>query len=189
MSGIPHYFIAIQLSEAIQEYFSNWEGELKQRLPYKQWTTKQDLHITLKFLGPVDDNKLSTLKSELANNLNDIAKISILVGTIGTFGKPDRPRVLFADVQKTSSLLNLQKNVEKSAGNAGFIKEKRPYKPHITLAKKWNGEENQRFSELLDVQDKKYRELQSMLIEEVVLFKIHPEQNPKYEIIDRYILK
>ncbi|RDW15915.1 RNA 2',3'-cyclic phosphodiesterase [Oceanobacillus chungangensis] len=189
MSGLPHYFIAIQLPKALQEYYSSWQDDLKDRLAYKQWTAKQDLHITLKFLGPTDDNKLSRLKSDLTNNFNGVTKMSTQVGSIGVFGNSNRPRVLFVEVERNTALSNLQEIVEKTAENVGFTKEKRTFHPHITLAKKWVGEEDLQFKDIFPELRHEFSEWQSMLVEEVVLFKIHPENNPKYEIIDRYTLK
>lgn len=189
LSGLPHYFIAIHLSRPLQEHFADWQTELKGRLDFKQWTAKQDLHITLKFLGPIDDNRLRNLKYELTNNLRSAAKFSVLLGTIGTFGNPNKPRVLFAGVETTKALIELQQIVEASAANVGFIKETRAFHPHITLAKKWAGDDDIQFEGMLGKLNFEYKESKSMLVEDVVLFQIYPKRNPKYEVIDSYKLQ
>ncbi|RDW18317.1 RNA 2',3'-cyclic phosphodiesterase [Oceanobacillus arenosus] len=189
MSDLAHYFIAIHLSRPLQDHFADWQTELKERLAYKQWTAKQDLHITLKFLGPIDDNKLRSLKYELAKNLTSLANFPVLLGSIGVFGNPNKPRVLFAGVETTKALLTLQQIVETSSANVGFIKETRAFHPHITLAKKWAGNDDIQFEGMIGKLKYDYQELKSMLVADVVLFQIYPKRNPKYVVIDRYELQ
>jgi 2'-5' RNA ligase len=180
-----HYFIAIHLPETLQDYFSKWQHTLKQELPYKQWSHKQDLHITLKFLGPVADNKLTVLQ----NKLKEIGKydpFSLAIRDFGTFGNPKKPRVLWAGLGKTESLVQLQAAVEKICSAAGFEKEKRAYCPHITLAKKWNGSEIKNLDQKL--RNKKL-DKQEWHVEDIVLFRIHPRESPKYEAVCKYPLQ
>lgn len=180
-----HYFIAIPLPEKIQILFSKWQEELKGKIPYKQWPYQEDLHITLKFLGPVADNKLTALKNELQTIKNHQA-FSINVGGIGTFGNPVKPRVLWAGAEKTEALSSLYEKVEEATVNAGFQKENRAYRPHITLAKKWAEDAA---SVSIDQIKSDYTDRQTILINHIVIYKIHPQKSPKYEVIEKYMLK
>lgn len=179
-----HYFIAIPLTDTLKNFLSVWQEELKEKFSYKQWTNKQDLHITLKFLGPVENGQLKRLLQELKIIENSNA-FSIKAGTIGMFGNPVKPRVLWAGVDQTDALTLLYEQVESAVLSAGLAKETRPYRPHITLAKKWDGPSDRGLVEMTQTQFKRKRMLQ---VEEVVVYQIFPKQTPKYKVVSSYNL-
>lgn len=185
MSTESHYFIAIPLPESVQRFFSTWQDELEGELPYKQWTQQADLHITLKFLGAVDDNKRKQIGQAL-QSMREFEAFTLHVGTIGTFGKPSMPRVLWAGVEKTPLLTTLQEQVKIRLENIGYSAEKRAYVPHITLAKKWQGKAAE---DLLENIIKHYTAQKEILVDTIVLYQIHPTSVPKYEPVCTYRLQ
>lgn len=185
MASEAHYFIALPLPKSLQNYFSVWQDDLKKKLNYKKWQHKEELHITLKFLGPVADNRIEQIHEALME-ITNLNSFEIAIGSIGTFGKPDKPRVLWAGVDKTPALSDLQQQVEAIIERYGFQKETSVYHPHITLAKKWL--ENSSSDPLPDIK-KQYTEQQMIIIDEIALFKIHPTRTPKYELIHNYKLQ
>jgi len=182
----PHYFIAIPIPNSLKEHFSYIQSQLKSKLSYKQWPHKEDLHITLKFLGEVDDKRVGKVNEHLSL-LKRIKPFELTVKGVGYFGRKDRPRVLWSGIHHNLELAQLKEEVELLTLQKGFETEKRDYKPHVTLAKKWSGEP------CGDVLKKIISEYQSerftLLVNEVILYKIHPKHNPKYEAIYRYRLK
>ncbi|WP_339228567.1 RNA 2',3'-cyclic phosphodiesterase [Oceanobacillus sp. FSL K6-2867] len=184
---MAHYFIAIQLPENLQVYFSAWQTELQTKLTYKQWTHQKDLHVTLQFLGEVDDNKIRQL-TEALDELERVSSFDTKVGSLGIFGNPNKPRVLWAGVNKTNALAQLQKRVESCTKTVGFPEENRAYTPHITLAKKWNGTGSLDRNTIEKLKEA-WNETRPMTVEEVVLYRIHPKQTPKYEVVKQYKLR
>ncbi|WP_340003237.1 RNA 2',3'-cyclic phosphodiesterase [Oceanobacillus sp. FSL K6-0127] len=184
---MAHYFIAIQLPKRLQAYFTSWQNELQKKLVYKQWTHQKDLHITLQFLGEVDDNRIRHLTKAL-EEIERISSFDIEVGGVGVFGNPNKPRVLWAGVNKTNALAQLQRYVESCTMTVGFPKETRAYTPHITLAKKWDGTDNLGKDTLKDLKNT-WNETWSITVAEIVLIRIHPKQTPKYEVVKRYCLQ
>lgn len=180
-----HYFIAIPLPESMRDFLAKWQEELKGKLPYKQWPHQQDLHITLKFLGPVADNKLIALKNKLSA-IEHHEQFFVNAGGIGTFGNPEKPRVLWAGAEKTEALSRLYEKAEECGVNAGFSKENRVYRPHITLAKKWTGDPAADHIEQIKTD---YTDMKTILVNQVVIYQIHPQKSPKYEVIEKYMLK
>jgi len=182
----PHYFIAIPIPNSLKEHLAHIQSQLKSKLSYKQWPHKEDLHITLKFLGEVDDKRVDELNEQL-NLLKKIKFFETTVKGVGYFGRKDRPRVLWAGIHLNLELVQLKEDVDTLTLQKGFETEKRDYKPHVTLAKKWNGEPCE------DVLKKIFSEYQSerftLLVNEVILYKIHPKHTPKYEAIYCYRLK
>jgi len=181
---VAHYFVAIPLTKALKNHFSVWQEELKEKLPYKQWTNKLDLHITLKFLGAVEREQLNRLHQELQQVENANA-FSTKTGGVGVFGNPVKPRVLWADVDKTDALAFLYEQVEGAAARAGFAKETRPFRPHITLAKKWDSSPN---SEPVETMQALFKEKRLLQVEEIVIYQIYPKQTPKYKVVSRFNL-
>lgn len=185
MSTAFHYFIAIPLPESVRHFFSIWQDELKGKLSYKQWTHPSDLHITLKFIGPVDDNKRNQLNQAL-QSVRKFSAFTIDVGSMGSFGDPTKPRVLWAGVEKTAELAALQTRAEVLLRDIGFQIETRAYRPHITLAKKWHGDAA---CNLLKTIKKQYTGQQDILVESLVLYQTHPISTPKYEPVWTYRLQ
>ncbi|WP_138420669.1 RNA 2',3'-cyclic phosphodiesterase [Aquibacillus sediminis] len=182
MGQLPHYFIAIPLQQRLQQWLRGWQSQLKMNelLAFKQWTHVDDLHITIKFLGGVHDDLLSELLPKL-ESIHSLSKFDLEIGHIGSFGNETQPRVLWAGVQKSDRLDQLQHNVEDTCAEIGFPREKRVYRPHITLAKKWNGTrlQPQYFSTIA----KNYMDIKKTTIDSFVVYRIHPTHSPKYEII------
>src|SRR5690625_7787462 len=85
-----HYFVAIPLTDTLKNHFSVWQEELKEELPYKKWTNKLDLHITLKFLGAVEHEQLTRLQQELKQVGNANAFSTKAGGEIGRASCRDR---------------------------------------------------------------------------------------------------
>jgi 2'-5' RNA ligase len=185
MSTQSHYFIAIPLPQSVQRLFSIWQNALKRELSYKIWTNPTDLHITLKFLGMMDDHKRKQLDRTL-QAIRKFDKFTIHVGSIGMFGNPDMPRVLWAGVNKTCKLAELQTCVEKRLNRIDFSAEKRIYRPHITLAKKWLGDAA---PGLMEEIIQHYTDQREILIDTIIVNQVHPTQVPKYEPIYTYKLQ
>lgn len=179
-----HYFIAITLPPALKDCLSAWQAELRGELPYKQWTDKCDLHITLKFLGAVEQDDLSRLQMAM-RRIQTYRAFSLKIGTAGTFGHPQKPRVLWAGVEKTNTLASLQREIEAIATEIGFAKEKRVYHPHITVAKKWAGAATENLQAALQP---RFIIEQLLYVNEIVIYRIHPQSSPKYEVFASYKL-
>ncbi|MEN1968166.1 RNA 2',3'-cyclic phosphodiesterase [Lentibacillus sp. N15] len=186
MTSFPHYFIGIPVSTEWKKTLFQWQKELKPLLPYKQWTNKHDLHITLKFLGPVEDKKIH-LVAQTLQQLENQDSFILHVGGVGTFGNANNPRVLWAGARQQSRLSELHQVVESSLTAYGFAKEKRPYRPHITLAKKWAGTNGN--DELPNIMENYQHKIDKMRVTQVVLFQIYPEQTPKYKKVSSYELR
>ncbi len=103
------------------------------------------------------------------------------------FGNREVPRIFWASVNRNSQLYELQKEVHQVCSEVGFSLESRPYLPHITLARNWNGEEKFEREWL-----EKYNPFQimpiSFIANEVVLYKTNIEKTPKYESIATFTL-
>ncbi|QDP40916.1 RNA 2',3'-cyclic phosphodiesterase [Radiobacillus deserti] len=181
MTNDAHYFIGIPIREDIQNWLAEWQEMLQRKgqVAYKSWTHVSDLHITLLFLGGVSENKITEIIEEL-QKMDGLEKFHVNIGTVGTFGKRSQPRVLWAGVEGNKVLNNLQEKVANTCAMFGFKKESRPYRPHITLAKKWDPSFAK---ELMLPESEEFLARKDMLVDHLVVYKIHPSKSPKYEIV------
>lgn len=119
--GLP---IPLELAQALTRRTQAIE------LPKGRWTTPENIHLTLVFLGEVADLTLPHIERELYELT--FAPFQLKLTSLDIF---PRGGVLFAGVEPTRPLLHLQARVSGSMARCGFVPEDRPYHPHITLAR------------------------------------------------------
>jgi RNA 2',3'-cyclic 3'-phosphodiesterase len=102
-------------------------------LPGARWVERDDLHVTLRFVGEVDDLTAGDLDAALA--AITAPAVELAVRGAGRFASRDRARALYAAVPHTRSLDHLHAKVERAAIGAGLAPEPRRFTPHLTLAR------------------------------------------------------
>jgi 2'-5' RNA ligase len=122
-------FVAIPPPEAIRDRLLDLEGGV----PGARWVEADNLHLTLRFLGEVDEPMAADLDAELAR-LRAPAFEMALAG-VDCFGSPKKPATLWAGVDAPPALGHLRDKVDRAAVAAGFAPERRKFKPHVTLAR------------------------------------------------------
>ncbi|MFQ5710815.1 MAG: RNA 2',3'-cyclic phosphodiesterase [Candidatus Geothermarchaeales archaeon] len=92
------------------------------------------VHITLKFLGEVSERRISEVREKLSR-INQ-KKFVYRVDGMGFFPSGRRPRVVFLDVTEgRETLIDLAGKVEDAMQEVGFPRERRPFSPHVTIAR------------------------------------------------------
>jgi 2'-5' RNA ligase len=136
MSGIRS-FIAIDLPPKIQKRLKNVSKQLQSRLESVpvRWVPVENIHLTLKFLGDVSESNLEVLKDVLQTVVSGHQTFEISVGGLGAFPKAKRPRVIWIGVEAPQDLSAVQHGIEAETTRLGYAPEKRPFSPHLTLAR------------------------------------------------------
>lgn len=96
-----------------------------------RWTTSKQWHITLHFIGEVEDD--SVIKTALSTISSEI--FSLKLKGVGTFPQKGKPRVLWVGIDTLESLNILHQQIGNALETTGFRPETRPYNPHLTLAR------------------------------------------------------
>ncbi|SFP53666.1 RNA 2',3'-cyclic phosphodiesterase [Salibacterium halotolerans] len=180
----PHYFTGLALPAEVKEKMAAWTREAAPSLSFKNWVHPEDYHITLFFLGAADTSTVQQTIELLHHSCAASSVFTMQAGGIGYFGPRKVPKVLWADTSCPEELQHLQQRVAGSCVSAGFTEEKRKYRPHITLARKWT--ETFSFSERFDYLPA--LETMEWTVKEAVLFRTHPHRTPKYERVETFPL-
>lgn len=179
----PHYFYAISIPRNIQLIIKQKCLEIEANYPFKDWVHERDYHITLAFLGSAPSEVLDEMNRLLVNDLKNISSFNLYLEGVQTFGLKERPRILWCDIHKEKQLHEIQAIVTQVCEKYGFPRDRRNFTPHITLAKKWQGE-NQ-FTHLPSIMETPL----SFEATEVGLYEVNTEEKPKYKRIATFSLK
>ncbi len=125
---MPRLFTGIALPEAIRDQLSDLEAPL----PGCRWIELDNLHLTLRFAGDVDNGTARDFSDMLAGISVD--SFLLRLSGLGTFGGKD-PHTLYAGVMPNPLLESLARSNERAAVAAGLPPAGRNFKPHVTLAR------------------------------------------------------
>ena len=136
-----NYFVAIPLPDTVKRELREKCEKLREKYVYRKWVDGRDYHITLKYLGACPPRQLALVKRQLSDAVRGAIPLALSLHGAGFFGRSDSPRVLWAGVRGERDVLDrLQSAVEKAMVSIGFPPEDRPYRPHVTLARQYQGE-------------------------------------------------
>ena len=130
-------FIAVNLSPDVLDKIEQIAMDLNKRMnsvPIR-WVPKENIHLTLKFLGNVSTANLEILKDILGKVVDDHHECDISVGGIGVFPKPHNPRVIWVGMKVPQELIHLQHEIEIETARLGYSREHRPFSPHLTFGR------------------------------------------------------
>jgi 2'-5' RNA ligase len=102
-------------------------------LPGARWVPPDNLHLTLRFAGEVDEPAADAIDLALAAIRHPA--LSLVLAGVGLFGPTRGGATLWAGVARTEALEQLQEKVERAMVRAGLAPERRRFHPHITLAR------------------------------------------------------
>lgn len=128
-------FIALSSAPEVKKILTDIRDELKQEGGDVKWDTSDKFHITVKFLGDIEQERLPAL-SEAMMALSALQpSFELWYESIGAFPDVVHPRVLWAGARRNDSLTALHQSIEQACERLGYAREPRPFHPHITLGR------------------------------------------------------
>src|SRR5664279_2338417 len=121
-------FTAVEIPDAVQLRLSLLQGGI----PRARWMPRENLHLTLRFIGEVDHTVARDIDDVLAE-IRAPAFTLVLKG-VGEFGRKEG-RALWAGVSNGDALQYLAAKIESALQRMGLPAETRKYSPHVTLAR------------------------------------------------------
>jgi 2'-5' RNA ligase len=131
-------FVAVELEAGVRAAAAAAGQDLRARLPREvdaRWISEERLHITLQFLGDVSDTDVTSVVAALRAPYATRA-FSIEVARLGAFPPSGAPRVFWLGVGPGApGLAALQEEVASRLAPLGYARERRPFSPHLTIAR------------------------------------------------------
>jgi 2'-5' RNA ligase len=100
-----------------------------------KWVGRDGLHLTLKFLGQVEEERVAEIGQVLREAVAGTPILSFSLTELGAFPTLHRPRVLWVGLEAEPALELLVNRLEQRFEPLGFAKEGRPFRPHVTLGR------------------------------------------------------
>ena len=162
-------FIAVEIDPAVLSRIREVTDGLKRRITDIRWTAAANWHITLKFLGGIEEKQIDLIGQALERELSLFRRFTINAKGVGVFPGARRPRVLWVGVEG-KRLEGLAESVEIALASLGFEKEKRVFSPHLTVGRWRESKHGNRELETA-MEDWKAYDFGRSKVEEVTLFQ------------------
>ena len=143
-------FTAIDISEEVRARVSESVETLGREFPNIRvgWEKPEKLHLTLKFLGDINEIQLRNLTYAVAQTAKQIANFNLQIVGTGVFPSMRNARILWLGLKdEKGNLTHLNEIFENECENLGFTREKRNFKPHLTIARLREPQKSRELSE------------------------------------------
>ena len=178
-------FLAVELSHELRAELTIVEQALMQRLEPEiqrdmriRWAQPGSIHLTMKFLGDMDDQVIDPLLVEVEQAIGSRSAVTVPLERLGAFPRPQSPRVLWVGPSESwergveaERVAEIHGAIEQACENVRFLREAKPFSPHLTVARIKAGERHMGIalakSGLLD----QPLSLRSLVVGSVVLMK------------------
>jgi len=130
-------FIAIELPTTVKQELTTLEDLLKKRCPQVvRWVDPQNIHVTLKFLGDVDSDRVDEINMAIDEATQGMSPFHLELKDLGVFPNLNKVNIIWVDTKgDLDKLTYLQKQIESNMEQLGFAREDRDFTPHLTLGR------------------------------------------------------
>ncbi len=171
-------FIAIDLPKDVRDYLFDLQRKIKGAKV--NWVAKKNIHLSLKFLGEINETKLGELKNELKSI--KLKPFKVKLHKIGFFPAESSPRVIWVDLKPETNIVGIQKQVDATTLSVSAADTR--FQTHVTLGRVKEIKNKKEFKD--SIENIKIDPLE-FEIKEFKLFKsILSKDGPTYEVIDTF---
>jgi len=143
-------FIALQISDEMKCELSRIQQELKKVSDGISWTGEDSMHLTLKFLGDINDEQVLEIKEILDGISSVTSPFETSLFKVGAFPDLNRIRVLWVGMDKAcAEIEKIAAALEEELGKIGFFKEDRPFSAHLTLGRVRSAKNKEKLKEIV----------------------------------------
>jgi 2'-5' RNA ligase len=129
-------FIALDLPDNLKKNLQNLQDKARKHTDCVRWVKPDNIHLTLKFLGAIEESQVEPIARILENMTIGIAPFRLQVKGFGAFPNARNPKVIWVGMDDNQQRVVLfQEKLEETLTAIGFAPEKRTYSPHLTLGR------------------------------------------------------
>jgi 2'-5' RNA ligase len=168
-------FIAVEIDPKTVQKISETIPQLNLWIPGIRWVAPTNLHLTLKFLGDMDEAKVGPIAEALQRHLGPFPRFTINAKGLGVFPDVKRPQVLWVGLEGIH-LGELASTGETALKTLGFAPEKRGFKPHLTIGR-WRQRDKSTAKFVAELEKWKAYEFGNTEVRNIILFQstLRPE--------------
>ncbi|HDL64201.1 MAG TPA: RNA 2',3'-cyclic phosphodiesterase [Proteobacteria bacterium] len=149
-------FIAIGLPGELQAEIGKISSALSARIPGVRWVPSENLHLTLKFLGDIEEAIIPDIQVILDQVTPRHLPINCKFGGLGVFPDLRSPKIIWIGVTKGRDLIaGLADDLSRELSGLGFKPEKRGFTPHLTLGRVKKGVRTAQLRKLIEAEEEK----------------------------------
>ncbi|MBI2903295.1 MAG: RNA 2',3'-cyclic phosphodiesterase [Candidatus Methylomirabilis oxyfera] len=181
-------FVAANLDSGLKEALARIMERLRSTRADVGWVRPENLHLTLKFLGRVEQTRLLAIAEVIGSVARRSAPFRLVVGGLGAFPSPRAARVVWVGVPEgADSLAGLQARLEAELEPLGFAREERAFTAHLTLGRvRGPGHREQLAAALISMPPELLGE---MVLDRIELMKSDPRPGgARYSIVHSFLL-
>ena len=141
-------FIAVVIPNEIQKKLFSMQNKMPEEVAKIKWVEEENIHMTLKFLGEVDDEKIDGIKKALSSV--ELKPFECSVKGFGTFPNDNYVKVIWAGIEPAESFMKLHEKIDDALLPLGFGKDSR-FSPHVTIGRVRFFKDKEKLMESLDV--------------------------------------
>jgi 2'-5' RNA ligase len=142
-------FLAVELSQELRDELAVVQQELKQRIEPEMkrhtrisWVQPGKIHLTIKFLGDMDEQVIDPLLVTVEQAIGRQTAVNVPLERLGVFPHPQNPRVLWIGPSENwekgaeaRRVAEIHGAIEQACEGLSFLRETKPFSPHLTLAR------------------------------------------------------
>lgn len=135
-NGPLRLFVALDLPEEVRDMITVAVKKNAGMLPQARWVKKENLHLTLKFIGECPEERLESLEGVLERKALEHRPFTASLKGCGGFPSPGRARVIWVGMEKgEEEAASLASGLDAGLAKVGVKREDRPFRGHLTLAR------------------------------------------------------
>lgn len=131
-------FIAVDISDEARNVVATYIDELRREFPklHVGWERPEKLHLTLKFLGDVEDAQQEFVHAAMKAIAGNFYKFRLETSSTGVFPNLHKPSILWLGISgNVEMMVQIAEEVEREFETLGFTTERRAFKPHLTIGR------------------------------------------------------
>jgi len=128
-------FVAVNLPDGVRQGIWTATARLREAGFPVRWVEEPALHLTLKFLGEVDDGRRDEIVAAVERGAGGARPFLLTISGFGAFPSVERPRAIWVGCEGVPPFELLQHHLEREMERCGFPVEGRPFRPHLTLGR------------------------------------------------------
>jgi 2'-5' RNA ligase len=142
-------FLAVELSQELQAELATVQQDLKRRIEPEMkrntrisWAKPASIHLTIKFLGDMDEQVIDPMLVAVEQTIGSQIPVNVPLERLGAFPRPQSPRVLWVGPSENwerggeaTRVAEIHGAIEQACEGLSFLRDTRPFSPHLTLAR------------------------------------------------------